>query len=71
MSEDSENTKPEDQSTPADNAATPKPVVKKPVAIKASGNPFAGNAGNFTKGKSSSGGFKGRIFKGSGVKKGK
>jgi hypothetical protein len=70
MSDDSENKQPEENVKPTEQPATPKPAAKKPV-IKASGNPFLGQAGNFNKGKSGSNGFKGKIFKGSGVKKGK
>jgi hypothetical protein len=72
MTEETDKPQPEDKKTPEEQAA-PKPVAKKPILTKPSGNPFLGKAGNFNKGKSGGNitGFKGKVFKGSGVKKGK
>ena len=56
---------------PADKPAQPKPPAKKPMFAKPAGNPFLGKAGNFNKSKVGNPGFKGKVFKSSGVKKGK
>jgi hypothetical protein len=71
MTDEIENGTPTDQSAPKEQSTTPTPVAKKPILTKPSGNPFVGKSGNFSKGKTGSAGFKGKIFKGSGVKKGK
>lgn len=69
MTEETEGITP--QETPEQKPVAAKPAVAKPNMLKPSGNPFAGKAGGFQKGKMGSQSFKGKIFKGSGVKKGK
>jgi hypothetical protein len=65
MSDEIKNTNPEEK------PAAPKPA-KKPIVQKPVGNPFLGKSGSFNQSKSGiNPGFKGKSFKGTGVKKGK
>ena len=67
MSEETENSTPNEEKPVA-----PKPPAKKPTPPRpAGGNPFLGKSGNFNKAKAPNPCFKGKVFKGSGVKKGK
>jgi hypothetical protein len=71
MSEETENSTPNEPITPKEEVPTPKPAAKKPMPQKPAGNPFLGKAGSFQNSKGGNPGFKGKSFKGMGVKKGK